>query len=305
LENKYEEFKKLVQETGSLAKLSQEVYNSPNPSMAAKNIAANLYSKRNRFYSTYLLNSPSNEEIYSVLVEGGKQKSKKVETKIQKNLEEIIRDAPKDLVKFAVENISPIKSNKYNKIFKAHKKYRKLSKDLQDYKILETRKEARGKLLREVDRVYDERYFDCDRTKRLMKKMARFSDIFLVGEYKEIIRQAKEKFEKTLQNNEVNYLNANVKDLDDKTDFISYLVSGDKKYLVKSAQENDDESGAELLEEEIQRDEIANMSPEQAREIILRNYEQANEYSEGDFVISRGEGIATNPAGNILIENAA
>ena len=123
-----------------------------------------------------------------------------------------------------------------------------------------------------------------------MKDFAEVSDNFLIREYKALIRQAKEEFENQL-GNRVSYLYENVKRLEDDSDFIGFLITGDKKQLVKTAMENGDDLGVDILSEDIQGDEIANMSLEKARQIMLRNYEDAQEYTEGDFVISRNSGI--------------
>lgn len=306
MENQYDAFRELIKKQGTVSQLSQKAYSDSSPSLASKQGAASFYSGENANYANYLRNNPSNEEVCSVLAEEVTQLTNQVQAKAQNDLEGIVRSAPEKLVKFAAKNVRvhADTKGKYGAIAKAHEAYRELKEIKQAYKVLETRKVAREKLLKAVDKVYNERFSDCERTKKLIKNMARFSDAFLMLDYNDLIKKAEENFEHKLEGNEAGYLNENVKKLEDKSNFIGYLVSGDKKHLIKSAQENDDDSGAESIEDEVQRDEIANMSPTQAREMMLRNYEQANGYSEGEFALSRNA-MAQNPAGNILTGNAA
>jgi len=294
--NQYQDFANSFRRVQELAQTAQQVYQSPNPSRAAQDLAASLFnSEETQAYRGHLLQgNPSADEIYNVLAEGTNQANEHAEQIRNDNLEGILRDAPKKLRDFAAKNVKPamIGNENHDRIAKCHEAYREAAELWQNYKVPETRKEAREKLLTAVDNVYDQRYTDDNEMAELMKDLARFSDHVLMDEYSNIVKSRGRKFEEALAGNEISYLFENASQLDNNEAFMGYLLTGNPEHLVKSARNNDDESGAGAMEEEMQMAAMAQASsPEEARQIMLRNYEMNQAQAEGDFAVSRNAGI--------------
>ena len=293
--NYYQDLRKLVNEMSLFARASQEVLKT-GANLYSKNLVAGLLVEEGTENERdYLLHQGSDEELYKFLTTATEQKETEIQEKINRNLEKILQDAPDKITDFAAKNVKPSKigNERHDKTARTHEKYRDLRETLQSYRTAknnEEKTEIRKQLTNAINPIYEQRYEDSPEIKELMKDFAEVSDNFLIREYKALIRQAKEEFENQL-GNRVSYLYENVKRLEDDSDFIGFLITGDKKQLVKTAMENGDDLGVDILSEDIQGDEIANMSLEKARQIMLRNYEDAQEYTEGDFVISRNSGI--------------
>tara|TARA_Y100000310_G_scaffold313510_1_gene361946 strand:- start:2065 stop:3018 length:954 start_codon:yes stop_codon:yes gene_type:complete len=292
--NQYVNLLRNDQRVNELGSATQEVYESQGarPSMKSKNLAASLYNSKNIDYSRHLVNDPTKEEVYNVLSEGTYQANERLESNLG-NLEGILRDAQlvkEGLVEFAAENVKPIRTgNKaHNAIANAHKAYNEGLELIQNYELEIRRKrkgeeevgsEARDKIFEKLCPVYDELYKGNEKNKALMKQIADFADDVLIADYTEILKQAEKDFKNKLNGNEVSYLSANANALVDKSGFIRYLLSGKEEELVKSAQANDDEVGAQAIHKEIRQNRMMEdvQSTPQARRMNLTDYGASSE----------------------------
>jgi len=294
--NQYKEFIGLINYQQRLAGAAQDAHTNPNVSILTRKIAADAVSRPEE--KAYLRREATPEQIYGLLTQTANYVDEQIENSIKSNLEGILRDVPEELglVEYAAKNIKPVKTRneEHDIIAMYHEEYRNAKQVSQDYnsKAVAKRVDARGKLLSVVDKVYDERYADHMESAELMKKIARISDDILEREYKKIVNKAEKEFDRRLNSNIAHYLSENVKGMEDKLSFIRYIISGDKKHLVKTAQENEDTVSATSLSEEIQMDQLAQMSPqEQQRVAFRRDYANQSEDSEEGLALSRGSGM--------------
>ena len=303
--NQYDDFRRVMQEASILAEECKKVSENPIPSMKSKGLAASLYAvPGTEDYRNYFRNA-SSEEVYSVLAKRANQVNEQVEREKTDNLEGILYDAPDELISFAAKNTKPVKTEDgdYETITRLHENYRDMAQALHDYDVEGKRLDARKVLLSAVDKSYDERFADNE-DKDLMKKIARFSDDVLKEEYSYILQEVENKFIERLKGNEVSYLFKNVKDVDN-SDFINYLVSGKKEYLIENAKKTGDVVGVKSISEEVKMDQMANMTKSEIKQLILQNYEQAGDYAEGNLSVSRdGSGIQA-PVNRVPLATAA
>jgi hypothetical protein len=301
--NKYQNFKNLAKESQILRDATEKAYQG-DKSPHIKQIAGRLFNTyETSNYGSYLSRDPSSEEVYNVIAKATEQKGKAIEYSIKNDLEGILNDAPNDLIEFASKNIAPVRTNneKYSGIAKAHGDYMDARKIWTDYNKPESRKEARKKLLKKVDKVYSQRYKKDKEYGDLMKDMARFSDVILGREYMKIIKDAETNFNLKLNGNVKGYLYENVKNLGDKSSFINYILTGDETQLVQTAVTSGNQEHAEMINEELRRDiELQGHSPEEARNILMQQYGS----EESGPVIRRQQGIQ-RPAQRIRMQNYA
>ena len=282
MENKYKSFIGMVQKTNDLMKARQEAYKNPTPSISDKGIASSLYDKDNQEYKDYLLSkNSSSEEISSVLTEGVNQTNQKVKNAVENDLESIISDAPDEITEFAAENVAPYrtKNKEHDVIVNAHEKYIQAKTLLKEYRTPKTRVEARKEILKKVHKVYDERYAEDEETRKFMKDLSTASSRILQREYIDVIARVKEEFDKRLEGKEAKYLFKNIETLDDKSSFVGFLISRDKRQLIQTAISNGHLESAEMLSDEMKEDiesEIENQSPEEIRNILMHQYDNGN-----------------------------
>ena len=307
MENNYNNFRDLAQAVNGLSEITSKAYQG-DKSHYVKQTAASLFgAEGTEDYKNYLSRDPSSEELYGVFSEVLEQRKGDLESSIQNDLEKIIKDAPEELVMIGARNTAAHRTGneKHDDIARAHEDYIETKKLISDYLTPKTRLEAREKIIAKLDAGYDQRYAHDEEICELMKDYARFkNDESLIREYNGIVQKTEKKFLSKLKGNASKYLFENIKDLEDKSSFIGFLLSGDKKQLVQTAIANGDAQNAEMLSQEIRMDiESQGQSSEEVQNILMNG---GNGYGNGESrqIIRTPRGIQ-RVAQNVPVVNAA